>query len=318
MAAAAARLSSAAAIMLPLLAANDGSGAGVAAFTAIHSAPAAKVGGARIPPAASTALSYMSGGQGSERLPKRTKSKVRPSKKNHKAAVRGGGGVSKPRGLPTTEEELAVHVQSVFADLEEFSFGAEEEDEDGDDDDEPCVLEDDEGETAVDESALARKRQLDSCRKLDRHSALVLNADYQPLRMLPLSTWSWQTTIKAVLTGKAVVVDVYPDVYVRAVSLDMPVPSVIALHEYAPHGKSVSHVAVRFASTATKKKFVCSLGILPIRHVQYRSRHSHDETSSFATATAASTATTSSARPTSASITSNRDASAASSAGRTP
>lgn len=56
--------------------------------------------------------------------------------------------------------------------------------------------------------------------------------------MLPLSVWSWQDTVKAVLSGKAVVVDVYPDVFVRAVSLDMPVPSVIALREYAPTGKA--------------------------------------------------------------------------------
>ena len=58
--------------------------------------------------------------------------------------------------------------------------------------------------------------------------------------MLPLSVWSWQDTVKAVLSGKAVVVDVYPEVFVRAVNLDMPVPSVIALREYAPTGKAVS------------------------------------------------------------------------------
>jgi hypothetical protein len=79
---------------------------------------------------------------------------------------------------------------------------------------------------------------------LDRHPALVLNADYQPLRMLPLSVWSWQDTVKAVLSGKAVVVDIYPDLYVRAVSLDIPVPSVIALREYAPTGKAVSCCSV--------------------------------------------------------------------------
>ncbi|KAL7428654.1 hypothetical protein ACHAXH_002180 [Discostella pseudostelligera] len=78
----------------------------------------------------------------------------------------------------------------------------------------------------------------ESCSKLDRHPALVLNADYQPLRMLPLSIWSWQDTIKAVLSGKAVVVDIHPNIFVRAVSLDMPVPSVIALREYAPTGKA--------------------------------------------------------------------------------
>ena len=77
-----------------------------------------------------------------------------------------------------------------------------------------------------------------SCRKLDRYPSLVLNADYRPLRMMPLSIWSWQNSVKAVLSGKAVVVDLYPDLYVRAVSMDMPVPSVIALREYAPTGKA--------------------------------------------------------------------------------
>lgn len=57
--------------------------------------------------------------------------------------------------------------------------------------------------------------------------------------MLPLSTWSWQDAVKAVLGGKAVVVETYPDVAVRAVSISMPVPSVIALREYAPSGKMV-------------------------------------------------------------------------------
>ena len=37
-------------------------------------------------------------------------------------------------------------------------------------------------------------------------------------------------------------VDTYPDVVVRAVNLDMPVPSVIALREYAPTGKAVSYM----------------------------------------------------------------------------
>jgi len=80
--------------------------------------------------------------------------------------------------------------------------------------------------------------QLNSLKNLDRHPALVLNADYQPLRMLPLSILRWQETAKAVLSGKAVVVDTYPNVYVRSVGMDMPVPSVIALREYAPTGKA--------------------------------------------------------------------------------
>jgi 5-methylcytosine-specific restriction endonuclease McrA len=70
--------------------------------------------------------------------------------------------------------------------------------------------------------------------KLDSHPALVLNADYQPLSVLPLSLWSWQETIKSLFTGKVQVVDIYPDVEVRAVNIDVPLPSVIALTEYVP------------------------------------------------------------------------------------
>ena len=54
---------------------------------------------------------------------------------------------------------------------------------------------------------------------------------------IPLSLWSWQETIKSVFSGKVTVVDVYPDVYVRAANIKMPLPSVIALTEYAPHAR---------------------------------------------------------------------------------
>jgi len=69
-------------------------------------------------------------------------------------------------------------------------------------------------------------------RNLDRHPALVLNADYLPLSYLPLSLWHWQEAVKAVFNGKVTVVDVYPDVAIRAANLQVPLPSVIALTEY--------------------------------------------------------------------------------------
>ena len=56
--------------------------------------------------------------------------------------------------MQATEDELAHHVQSVFSDLEEEGVG---------DDDETCVL----------------SNPSASCKKLDRYSSLVLNADYQ-------------------------------------------------------------------------------------------------------------------------------------------
>lgn len=75
-------------------------------------------------------------------------------------------------------------------------------------------------------------QQLEYLKELDMHPALVLNADYQPLSILPLSLWSWQETIKAVFSGKVTVVDVYPDLNIRAVNMDVPLPSVIALTDY--------------------------------------------------------------------------------------
>jgi len=88
------------------------------------------------------------------------------------------------------------------------------------------------------ETQIKRKKQKDNehltfLKKLDRHPTLVLNADYQALSVLPLSIWSWQDTMKALFSGKVVVVDVYPGVIVKAANVDVPLPSVIALTEYA-------------------------------------------------------------------------------------
>ncbi|KAL3808090.1 hypothetical protein ACHAXA_006852 [Cyclostephanos tholiformis] len=87
-------------------------------------------------------------------------------------------------------------------------------------------------------SSSSRRRVINSVAILDRHPSLVLKADYQPLQMLPLTIWSWQDAVKVVLSGKAIIVDIYPNVYVRAINLDVPVTSVIALREYAPMGKA--------------------------------------------------------------------------------
>uniref|UniRef100_A0A7R9UFH7 HNH nuclease domain-containing protein n=2 Tax=Pinguiococcus pyrenoidosus TaxID=172671 RepID=A0A7R9UFH7_9STRA len=49
---------------------------------------------------------------------------------------------------------------------------------------------------------------------------------------MPLSLWSWQETIKAVLLGKVSVVERYPDVKIHTIDQEIPLPSVIALKEY--------------------------------------------------------------------------------------
>jgi hypothetical protein len=68
----------------------------------------------------------------------------------------------------------------------------------------------------------------------------------KPMSYLPLSLWCWQDVVKAVFCGKVTVVDVYPDVYVRAVNIDVQLPSVIALNDYVRKGKEVSIFVLLF------------------------------------------------------------------------
>ena len=68
---------------------------------------------------------------------------------------------------------------------------------------------------------------------LEACPALVLNADFRPLSYFPLSLWSWQESIKAVVSGRVNVVSVYERV-VRSPTRAMALPSVISLKEYIP------------------------------------------------------------------------------------
>jgi 5-methylcytosine-specific restriction endonuclease McrA len=68
---------------------------------------------------------------------------------------------------------------------------------------------------------------------LEACPALVLNADFRPLSYYPLSLWSWQEAVKAVVSGRVNVVSVYERI-VRSPSREMPLPSVISLKEYIP------------------------------------------------------------------------------------
>ncbi|MFV0645542.1 MAG: HNH endonuclease [Sphingomonadaceae bacterium] len=71
----------------------------------------------------------------------------------------------------------------------------------------------------------------DPTRHLAECPALVLNADYTPLSYYPLSLWPWQTAIKAVFLDRVDIIESY-DRQVHSPSLDMKIPSVIALRHY--------------------------------------------------------------------------------------
>ena len=65
----------------------------------------------------------------------------------------------------------------------------------------------------------------------EAYPALVLNADFRPLSYFPLSLWAWQDAVKASFLGRVNIVSEY-DRVVRSPSLEIRLPSVIALKEY--------------------------------------------------------------------------------------
>lgn len=69
--------------------------------------------------------------------------------------------------------------------------------------------------------------------RLNECPTLVLNADFRPLSYFPLSLWQWQETVKAVVLRRVNVVSEYDQV-VHSPSIELLLPSVIALREYVP------------------------------------------------------------------------------------
>jgi|TARA_B110000037_G_scaffold216838_1_gene276683 5-methylcytosine-specific restriction endonuclease McrA len=64
------------------------------------------------------------------------------------------------------------------------------------------------------------------------NSVLLLNADGQPLSIVPLSTVSWQNAVKAMFAEKVHVIKNYENVLIRSTSLSIPCPSIIMLNKY--------------------------------------------------------------------------------------
>ena len=61
---------------------------------------------------------------------------------------------------------------------------------------------------------------------------LLLNSDYRPLSVLPLSTISWQSAIKLDYVGHANVVEYYDDLIVHSAHDEWYVPALMILTEY--------------------------------------------------------------------------------------
>lgn len=69
---------------------------------------------------------------------------------------------------------------------------------------------------------------------------LILNADAQPLGLLPLTTISWEEAIKLVWLNEVTILSEYEDWFVHSPSISMKVPSIIALKTYIKPQRSVT------------------------------------------------------------------------------
>ena len=68
---------------------------------------------------------------------------------------------------------------------------------------------------------------------------LLLNANFEPISILPLSVIDWQHAIKLMYLGRVHVLETYPNWIVRSERLALNVPSVCVTREYFHQKKNV-------------------------------------------------------------------------------
>lgn len=85
------------------------------------------------------------------------------------------------------------------------------------------------------------------------YSALCLNADFRPMSYFPLSTMPWQDAVVAVVKGNVSVVAEY-DKVIRSPSIEMKLPSVIAVREFV---KMRQRVAFTRFNVFLRDDFTC-------------------------------------------------------------
>lgn len=88
---------------------------------------------------------------------------------------------------------------------------------------------------------------------LSAYPALVLNADYRPVNLFPLELKDAETAIKNLYEGTVTLVAEYEKV-IRSPSIEMRLPSVIALKTYVPTG---NHVAFTRRNVFLRDRFRC-------------------------------------------------------------
>ena len=70
-------------------------------------------------------------------------------------------------------------------------------------------------------------------------TTLVLNADGNPVSIVPLSSIHWQDAVRIIVCGRAVAMENYDTWVVRSPSIQLRMPSVIMLKDYQHHNGKV-------------------------------------------------------------------------------
>lgn len=70
-------------------------------------------------------------------------------------------------------------------------------------------------------------------------TTLVLNADYSPMALAPLSTLNWKEAVKLVWLEQIDIIEHYDDWFVHSPSLTLQVPSVVVSKTYVKTSRSV-------------------------------------------------------------------------------
>ena len=68
---------------------------------------------------------------------------------------------------------------------------------------------------------------------------LLLNSNYEPISVLPLSVINWQHAVKLMFLGKVRVLETYPDWLLHSEKLTINVPSVCVTTDYFKYKKHV-------------------------------------------------------------------------------
>jgi len=157
---------------------------------------------------------------------KRKQKHLRKKKTGNSSLSSGADKMAKPTGHSVSEDELHSHLDEQLNDGKFRPIGPRARNR--------GIFEESSDDTTYSISDRQREQQF-FLRQLNNRPTLVLNANYVPLGYLPLSLWTWQDAIKAIFKVSVTVVDVYPDLTVRASNIEVPLPSVIALNDYVPH-----------------------------------------------------------------------------------